>query len=528
MSQLETQLYNVMRLQLNILNDENIQELQRLDIEIKPAECIYKLNSIRDKLVETMSMNMYIKEITVYLPLMGRKVTTQSVLPLETEEYHIFFKKASIEQLPFSYIDQDYYINMTPDFSDQSSQMAGEPKMHVVSICVWKEVIQSEMEDMIGEEGRAILIGDGRGLDLQSELDESFRKVMDETMNPLPLKNNMSDHMKIEGEQYHIFLYPSTFLHSVLAIYIPNKTFMKPLWIFSSWIWLLSILTLILVALFSIWMKGIIVRPLEKLIEALKHAEDDTNNVRVNYNKDDEFGDIYRQFNYLVDRLKLLIADVYKKELALKDAEFKQLQYQINPHFLYNSLLVTNGLITLDETDGALKLTRHLSSYYQYITKGQAGEIELYKEVQHAMDYCEVQGIRFQGRIQSQFDEIPKHVRNFCVPRLILQPIVENGYKHGLKNKRQNGRLRVSVTESGSYIQINVEDNGEELTDRILASLGSQINEDDNGTMGTGLINVHNRLRIKFKEDSGLRMDRSNMGGLRVMLLIYRKDNCIV
>ncbi|HHY82987.1 MAG TPA: histidine kinase [Clostridiales bacterium] len=521
-SQLETQLYNVMRLQLNILNDDDVQELQRSDIQLQPSECIYKLNNIRNKLIETASMNMYIKEITVYLPLVGRKVTTQSILPLDMEEYLKFFKHSSIHDLPFSFIDNEYYINMTTDFSNQPVHSMNEPKLHVVSISIWKESILSEMVEIAGEDGSAYFISDGRGLDLAVQGSESIKKHIKDKFHSISLGSSLCDQFSIDKKQYHMFLNSSSFLHSMLAIVVPDNVYVKPLRVFNAWIWTLTALTLILVALFSIWMKSIIVHPLEKLITALKHAEDDTNNIRVVYRKNDEFGDVYRQFNYLIDRLKQLIADVYKKELMLKDAEYKQLQYQINPHFLYNSLLVTSGLIALGENDGALKLTKHLSSYYQYITKGQAGEIELIREVQHAKDYCEVQNIRFQGRIISQFEEIPESMAGFLVPRLILQPIIENAYKHGLKNKLRDGRLKVSFTEDSSYIKVIVEDNGDELTDQALSSLRHHIGDIKGDQFGTGMKNVHNRLQIKFKKDSGIILDRSDMGGLKVTLLIYR------
>jgi len=330
--------------------------------------------------------------------------------------------------------------------------------------------------------------------------------------------------VNIEGTIYYVFFNPSSFLHSVLVVFIPESNFLNTLKMFSIWIWVISALMLLLVGIFSFWLKGIIAQPLKRLMDALEKVEVGTVDIQVEYSKNDEFGHIYRQFNYLVNRLKELVSDVYRKELMLKEAEFKQLQYQINPHFLYNSLLIVSALVQLEDVDCALKLIRHLSSYYQYITKEVSNDVELIKEVSHARDYCEVQNIRFQGRITAEFDELPEHMRDFRVPRLILQPIIENAYKHGLKNKLKDGMLKISYVDDGKYFRIVVEDNGEELTEEVLEGLRNVISQDDDKEWtGTGIKNVHNRLRMRFKGESGVRVERSPMGGLRVSLVMRRE-----
>lgn len=134
MLQLEAQLYNVTRLHINILNDKNIRTLQRTDINISLAESFSMLNNIRDMLKETANMNSYIKEIAVFLPVAGKKVTTQSVIPIDNQEYNTYLKNSSVENLPFCYIDGDYYINMTPEFSDKSMQLVNDTHLGYVQI----------------------------------------------------------------------------------------------------------------------------------------------------------------------------------------------------------------------------------------------------------------------------------------------------------------------------------------------------------------------------------------------------------
>ena len=525
MSSLEAQLYNVMQLQLDILNDKNIDMLQKSHSEISEVETFQILNQIRNTLWDTANMNQYIKEITVYLPVVGKKVTTQSILPIDNEEYYIYLSRSNVENLPFCLIGDDYYMNMTPQFYGKSEQLSKINRMFVVSICISKEAVLTTMKDIPGiEGGNVLLISDGRGLDFSLDNAEKYKMGVEKLLDDQWLQQKKHEKVNIEGTIYYVFFNPSSFLHSVLVVFIPESNFLNTLKMFSIWIWVISALMLLLVGIFSFWLKGIIAQPLKRLMDALEKVEVGTVDIQVEYSKNDEFGHIYRQFNYLVNRLKELVSDVYRKELMLKEAEFKQLQYQINPHFLYNSLLIVSALVQLEDVDCALKLIRHLSSYYQYITKEVSNDVELIKEVSHARDYCEVQNIRFQGRITAEFDELPEHMRDFRVPRLILQPIIENAYKHGLKNKLKDGMLKISYVDDGKYFRIVVEDNGEELTEEVLEGLRNVISQDDDKEWtGTGIKNVHNRLRMRFKGESGVRVERSPMGGLRVSL-VMRKE----
>ncbi|AEE96991.1 sensor histidine kinase [Mahella australiensis] len=521
-SSLESQLYNAMRLQLNVLNDADIATLNRSETSISPVDRVIMLNRVRDTLRNVANMNDYIEEITVYLPSQNIKVTTQTIMPIDMNEYNIFLKNTVVENLPFCNIDGCYYINMTPEFYSQTMPYRSD-NMLLVSARISQKAISSSMVSIAGVEGGgSLLISDGRGLDISSG---DVKDALRDAVAAWPFDGDIAREVDINDTGYQIFFSPSQFLHSALVIYMPESGFMQTLKSFSGWIWIISALTVLLVMVFSVWIRGMIAKPLEKLIAALRQVEDGVIDVQVDYGKNDEFGYIYKQFNHLVGQLKELISDVYRKELMLKDAEFKQLQYQINPHFLYNSLLVAKGLIEFGYNDAAVQLTGHLSGYYQYITKALPGDVKLEQEIEHIRNYTEVQNIRFQGRIKCEIQEADECIKNIRVPRLILQPIVENAYKHGLKNKLNGGLLRVSFCKEQNYVHITIEDNGEELTDQVLDEMRYELSQPECiEVAGTGIKNVNDRLRIRFGRDSGVKVGRSVLGGLKADIVIYTGD----
>jgi two-component system, sensor histidine kinase YesM len=204
----------------------------------------------------------------------------------------------------------------------------------------------------------------------------------------------------------------------------------------------------------------------------------------------------------------------------VQNAELKQLQYQINPHFLYNSLLIIYSLVKMGDSECAMKLARHMGNYYQYITRSSSEEVPLVKEITHAKDYVGIQRIRFSNRIKAEFEEIPEGMQNFIVPRLIVQPIIENSYNHGLKDKIRDGILKVQMQQEQGYLSIFVEDNGEEMKEEKLAELRRMLGSNDPGIEKSGLLNVHRRLQIKYGSDSGIHVSQGEYGGLRVEIRI--------
>ena len=163
----------------------------------------------------------------------------------------------------------------------------------------------------------------------------------------------------------------------------------------------------------------------------------------------------------MVKELKTLIEQSYKQKILVQRAEMKQLQSQINPHFLYNSFFILNTMARTEDYENIEKFTEQLGRYFQFITRSAADEVPLEKEVEHARVYTEIQAMRYSNRIKAYFEELPEEFWGIVVPRLILQPIIENAFEHGLGMVKKNGILTVSFEKLQNGLHIIIENNGE-------------------------------------------------------------------
>jgi len=169
-----------------------------------------------------------------------------------------------------------------------------------------------------------------------------------------------------------------------------------------------------------------------------------------------------------------------------------------------------------------VRATEYLGVYFQYITRNASEIVPLEMEYRHIGAYIELQSLRFHNRITPIVEPLPESLRAVPVPRLLLQPMVENAYQHGLKEKLESGVIRISVGEQRerqvAMLLFSVEDNGDELTDEALARLQDKLSGKHEDKETTGLLNVHLRVQLRYGSDCGLALSRGELGGLRVLL----------
>lgn len=288
-------------------------------------------------------------------------------------------------------------------------------------------------------------------------------------------------------------------------------------------IFLLTLVLLCIAILFSYTINKIIHQPLDRLVSLFKEYQENLDAPFVDSSNRGEFSYLYSSFNDMTERLDRSIKDNYENKLSLQRAELKQLQSQINPHFLYNGFYSIYRLGKMKEIDKATILSQKLASYYQFITKNNQDNVEFEKEYKHALDYCSIQQIRFSNRINFEASELTDETRHMLVPRLILQPIIENTFEHAFENSH-NGVLKINVTYHNHILCVAIEDNGS-LSDEELLDLQQNLIRSEKAEVITGMYNVSNRLRLKYGENSGLFADRSNLGGLKVEIKIEVKGD---
>lgn len=284
-----------------------------------------------------------------------------------------------------------------------------------------------------------------------------------------------------------------------------------------------SIALFAIVILFSVFSSRTVHQPITRLVKAFEQVENGNLDVHIDAKSEDEFRYLYDAFNTMAESLKTLFTKVTNYEVLTREAQLKQLQAQISPHFLYNCLYIIYRMAQIGDMENVVLFTKHLNTYYRYITRDAKNEVPLLDEIEHARNYTAIQQIRFSNRISIHWDELPDRFKDLIVPRLILQPVIENAFQYGLRDMEENGVLEIRFTEQPDEILISVENNGLVPDEDAMLSLKTRIFSDEYQGETTALRNIHRRLSSLFGDGSGLEPFINSNGHFCLNLIIRRK-----
>lgn len=219
----------------------------------------------------------------------------------------------------------------------------------------------------------------------------------------------------------------------------------------------------------------------------------------------------------MVGRLKRLIDMSTKQEKQRRRTELALLQAQINPHFLYNTLDTIVWLIESSEINSAVTMIGSLSNFFRFsLSRGQ-NVITLAEEEQHIKSYLEILQMRYRDLMQYEIN-IFEQLKSFILPKLTLQPLVENALYHGIKISRHKGLIQVNGKTQGDRIILEVIDDGSGMSKERLNSV--RVSLSDEKSEGFGLRTVHQRIQILFGKEYGLKIESTLGVGTKVTVAI--------
>lgn len=226
-------------------------------------------------------------------------------------------------------------------------------------------------------------------------------------------------------------------------------------------------------------------------------------------------------FNEMAIHIDHLLAREKKNQNALHKAELELLQAQINPHFLYNALDSIIWLAESHQDKEVIQMTSYLSTFFRTSLSKGKDIITLDVEKQHVESYLKIQKIRYSD-ILSYRVEIEETLLQYEIPKLTLQPLVENALYHGVKNKRGIGHILVKGEDAGKDIILKVIDDGAGMTLEQLEELRAGVYQDKH--TGLGLVNVHKRLRLYYGTAYGLTFESEKGIGTTVSVKIPKEN----
>ena len=323
------------------------------------------------------------------------------------------------------------------------------------------------------------------------------------------------------GSQYYFIQTKHSFSDLFIIAILPVDNVMSNMYRLQRMLKTLEIIGILTVLLATLAFYQIICRPLKNISSKMQEVGEGDLAVRMASQRTAELDDVGSTFNSMAERLQQLIDREYKSRLLAASAEKKALQYQISPHFLYNTYFQLRNLIVLEENEQAGRLADLMGKYLRYIVHQDETSATLEEEMEHAKNYADIQSMRFKGRIEVRWTVTAENWKNIVVPRLIIQPLIENAFGHGVKNVEKDGVVQLTLTQTENAIAISVEDNGDGLSDDKLEALRQSVaagprEESDS----VALVNIHRRLQLQFGPQSRLTFDRSALGGLKVTIWI--------
>ena len=266
-----------------------------------------------------------------------------------------------------------------------------------------------------------------------------------------------------------------------------------------------------LVAVIAYFITRAIYQPLKNLTDTMELVSDGNLKQRVEVTSKDEIGTLSRDFNYMLGQIEELIERLVKEEMLKKDAELEALQYQITPHFMYNTLNSIKYAALLKGEKEIGGLVEDFIELLQASINKKGAFVTVAEELHFLDNYVSLQQMRYEGKLKVLY-EIDSDVKGYFLPRLLLQPLVENAILHGLDMKKEDSRIVVAAEEKEGVLWLTIEDNGRGMTREQMDSLLTKSGKKTSGLSGIGVANIRERLTLYYGEKGGLSYESSETG----------------
>jgi len=268
-----------------------------------------------------------------------------------------------------------------------------------------------------------------------------------------------------------------------------------------------SIFTLVFISVIIAWIVVLLLsytmtKPINDLAQAMKEVEEGNFSLQLPNQRRDEIGHLIDSFNFMLDKINTLIKEVYQEKIAQKNAELGALQAQINPHFLYNTLDSINWMLIEREEYDISEVVISLGDLMKYSIHGKDSLVSLEEELHYILSYLCIQKNRLEERLEYEID-VPEAMKGYLVPKLILQPIVENSILHGIEPKKEGGKIWIKGREKAEHFYLSIADNGDGIPQDKQEKLRSELWLKEESE-SIGVRNVDRRIRLHYGDEFGL------------------------
>jgi two-component system, sensor histidine kinase YesM len=483
-------------------------DIQRILIELQgnvEKYDIYRLEQeIEDKLVKYVGSEKYIQSIFLYDSAGREFLAGSSSNPLKEKDKDLALNQADKYEGENHWLEIDGYNGyLTSVRLIRSYENLNFEKIGKLLVRVNLDTIVSDLPKPTGDLAGNIVISDG---------DHVFysEKGMDDLNNYHFVAKNEQGYgiEKINGERSFVNHFTTDFEGWTYWSIIPfNKMFSKITVVKYSLVLVFMLMFIILISLGFNFLRRI-TNPILELAGTMQKVQNGNFNIVNSLNPskiyEDEVGILYRNFKTMIQRIDELIQENYSKQLLIKETEFKALQSQINPHFLYNTLESINWLAIINKQKQISSMVEALGNLMRNSINFKEDIITVGEELEIVNSYLTIQKYRFDDRLEFQLD-VPSHFMKCRIPKLILQPLLENSFKHAVETSVYTSVIKLEAYQEEDKLFIRVEDNGPGIDPLILEKV-KEGKVKPKGS-GIGLNNIDNRIKLFTGEEYGLRIE---------------------
>lgn len=318
------------------------------------------------------------------------------------------------------------------------------------------------------------------------------------------------------------FLYESTIsdLNWTIVNAIPNSTIYKSNFIYVLYFITNLIFFMILICILYVCFIKRIFNPILTLVKNMSSNNIENNlNQELSYNNNDELGLLFKSYNEMKSRISNLININYKTQIEQKELELKQLQNQINPHFIYNTLEAIHMMAEINGDLDTSKMAQYFGSIIRYSMNRKINTVTLEKELNIIDNYIYLQKIRFDQLFTIE-NNVPETLLQCEIIKMIIQPLIENSIYHGLSECSSEGKIIIQGEQIGDELLLTISDNGIGIDDDTLRDLNGYINDKNTKFKGIALRNINRRLKLKYGEQYGLEVFSVKGNGTSMVLTL--------
>ncbi|RNB83597.1 sensor histidine kinase [Brevibacillus nitrificans] len=413
-----------------------------------------------------------------------------------------------------------YYVDTSLDRYFSVARLLREPNTNlplgIIKIDMKMEMIDQILTNMpFTKEGSLIIGNQQQELFYEKRENETtpgYQALLQETAG-LVHPGQSGRTISLQGQRYLLIDNVSARTGLTVISMIPIDSLLKDSNDLRSFTILIAAIFLVVAGGLASYFAYSLSRPLVSLKEKMLQVEQGHFHERVPVSSADEIGKLSEQFNHMVEEINRLVNEVYVISLREREAELAALQSQIHPHFIYNTLEAINMMAIRAGNYDVSDMVSSLGKLMRYTVDRGDGFVTLAQELESLSSYVRIQQTRLGDRIQVVM-EVDESLRDAPIPKLLLQPLLENAIYHGIERQERGGTIWLSVTRDAEAMQISVRDNGKGMTQPELIRLRSSVsipfhqNEASSSQRtGTALRNIYQRITLLYGVGYHLMMD---------------------